>query len=292
MQPRSPRAAWRRAWRRPPIALTRAQAVILLALAGLTGGAWTLTVFQARGMTMPMGLGGHGGGSNVDGMGGMAMAGMTGGDWSLHAGVSFLAIWTVMMAAMMLPAIAPMLVLFGAIHAKRRPGGAFVPTWVFAAGYLLVWAATGVLVYLLVQAGRDGIAGLSAARRDTWAPLALGATLVVAGLYQLTPLKRVCLAQCQSPLGFVMSHWREGWRGALRMGVDHGAYCLGCCWALFAVLVAAGLMSLAWMALLTLVIFAEKVIPHGQCTAAAVGIALVALGILVAAGSTAMPWVT
>ena len=284
------------AWLRPTVAMTRAQAILLLVLAGLTAGAWALTVYQVHAMPMPMGFGVRGApsgaGSSADGMGGMAMAGLTGGDWSLAAALTFLLVWTVMMAAMMLPAIAPLLLLFGSIHAKRQPRGhALVPTWVFAAGYLLVWAATGALVYVLVQAGRDWAGALSPVRRDAWAPLALGATLVGAGLYQLTPLKRVCLGQCQSPLGFLMGHWRDGWRGALRMGMQHGLYCLGCCWALFAVLVASGLMSLAWMALLTLVIFAEKVVPHGQRTAAAVGLVLVALGVLVAAGSTALPWV-
>jgi predicted metal-binding membrane protein len=114
--------------------------------------------------------------------------------------------------------------------------------------------------------------------------------LLVAGLYQLTPLKRVCLDHCRTPLGFVASHWRDGRLGALRMGIVHGAYCLGCCWALFAVLVAAGVMSLAWMLLLTLVVFAEKALPQGRRTAAVVGGALVVLGLAVAGGAVPMPW--
>jgi predicted metal-binding membrane protein len=132
---------------------------------------------------------------------------------------------------------------------------------------------------------------LDAGDRATWGPLALGATLATAGLYQLTPLKRVCLDHCRSPMGFVMRHWREGYGGALRMGVVHGAFCLGCCWALFAVLVAAGVMSLAWMALLTLIVFTEKVLPVGARAARVTGAALLVLGAVVAAGMIEMPWV-
>jgi len=114
--------------------------------------------------------------------------------------------------------------------------------------------------------------------------------LLAAGAYQLTPLKRVCLRHCRSPFAFVAQHWQDGRLGALRMGLRHGGYCLGCCWALFAVLVAAGVMSLAWMLLLTLVVFAEKVLPRGERSSKAVGIAFLALGLLVATGVVAMPW--
>ncbi|HET7092225.1 MAG TPA: DUF2182 domain-containing protein, partial [Thermomicrobiales bacterium] len=274
---------------------------ILALLAALTIGAWALTVAWARSMNMPMGIaargaaGGMDGMSNAAGMSGMsdiAMSGAAAGGWSVAAIASFLAAWTVMMAAMMFPAAAPMLVMFHRLSAQRRAQGApFVSTWVFAAGYLLVWAAIGVAVYWLIQLASDAATSLGAADRAVWAPIALGATLIVAGLYQLTPLKRVCLGHCRSPISFVMTHWREGRLGALHMGIVHGLYCLGCCWALFAVLVAAGIMSLAWMLLLTLVVFLEKVAPHGRFTAAAVGGGLILLGLLVAAGATAMPWI-
>jgi predicted metal-binding membrane protein len=166
---------------------------------------------------------------------------------------------------MMFPAAAPMLLLFHAVSSQRRARGAtFVPTWVFAAGYLLVWIGVGAVAWVLVEAGSELAGRLSDAARETWGPLALGAVLLVAGLYQLTPLKRVCLDHCRTPLGFVNHHWRDGHFGSLRMGVLHGGYCLGCCWAMFAVLVAAGVMSLAWMLLLTLVVFAEKVLPIGR----------------------------
>src|SRR5690606_18997280 len=111
--------------------------------------------------------------------------------------------------------------------------------------------------------------------------LVLGAILLAAGLYQFTPLKRVCLRHCRSPLAFFAQHWRDGRVGALRLGILHGAYCLGCCWALFAVLVAVGVMSIGWMLLLTLVVFVEKVLPRGERIAAFFGVALVALGAVI-----------
>jgi predicted metal-binding membrane protein len=194
-----------------------------------------------------------------------------------------------MMAAMMLPAAAPMIVIFASAQARRERPTA-VPTWIFVAGYLLVWAAAGAVVYVFGQLGSETATLLSSTERTSWAPLALGATLVAAGLYQFTPLKRVCLSHCRSPLAFVAQHWRDGRLGAFRMGVRHGAFCLGCCWALFAVLVAAGIMSLAWMLLLTLVVFVEKVLPQGQRASIAIGVALVALGLLFAIGAVSMPW--
>ncbi len=222
---------------------------------------------------------------------GMAMAGMAAEGWSLGAFTAFLVAWAVMMAAMMFPAAAPMLLLVRRVSTQRQAAGnAFVSTWIFAAGYLLVWTAIGALVWVLVQLGSDLATDLGSADRAAWAPIALGATLMIAGIYQFTPLKRVCLRHCQSPLGFVLGHWREGRVGALQMGVRHGAYCLGCCWALFAVLVATGVMSLAWMLLLTLVVFAEKVLPVGRGTSRVVGAVFLVFGILVASGTTAMPW--
>jgi len=186
-----------------------------------------------------------------------------------------------------------MLLLFRTVTTQRHAGtGAFVPTWVFAAGYLLVWAVVGVLTWVLIQVLSEVAGRLGAVERATSAPMALGAVLIGAGLYQLTPLKQVCLDHCRSPVAFVMQHWRSGSGGALRMGIVHGLYCLGCCWALFAVLVAAGVMSLAWMLLLTLVVFAEKVLPGGQRTSQVVGIAFLVLGLGVLAGVVDVPRIT
>lgn len=269
---------------------------VLAVLALLTIAAWALTVYQARTMDMPMGIVARGGSAvdTMDGMAGMAASGMAGmtGVWSWDGLVAFVVAWAVMMAAMMFPAAAPMLLLFHNAYARRRANGnTFVPTWVFAAGYLLVWTTAGIITWAAVAGVSDLAGRLDAGDRSTWGPLALGATLATAGLYQLTPLKHMCLDHCRSPMGFVMQHWREGYAGALRMGVVHGAFCLGCCWALFAVLVAAGVMSLAWMALLTLVVFGEKVLPVGKQAARMTGITLLALGAIVAAGVIEMPWV-
>ena len=219
------------------------------------------------------------------------MSGMAGDGWSWDGFTAFVLAWAVMMTAMMFPAAAPMILLFDRVASQRRASGtAFVPTWVFVTGYLLVWSAVGAGVWLLVQFGSELAGRLSDADRSAWAPIALGVTLVVGGLYQFSPLKAVCLRHCQSPAGFVMTHWRDGYRGAARMGLVHGLICLGCCWALFAVMVAAGVMSLAWMLLLTLVVFAEKVLPLGPRAPRAIGAAFLILGLLVAAGATGMPW--
>ena len=221
-----------------------------------------------------------------------AMSGMGSQGWAWEGFVAFCLAWVVMMAAMMFPAAAPMLLLYRAVSAQRRArGSAFVPTWVFAVGYLLVWAVIGAGTWILVQMGSDLASRLGSLERARWGPLALGAVLIGAGLYQLTPLKRVCLDHCRTPLEFITRHWRDGYRGALQMGVVHGAYCLGCCWALFAVLVAAGVMSLAWMLLLTLIIFAEKVLPMGRRAAQVVGVTFLILGGVVAVGAAELPWV-
>lgn len=268
---------------RPSSSLRRVSLSLLLVLAALTAAAWAVTVYEAIGMRAPMGIAVRGGG-NAGGMAGMAMSGMSAGGWSMMEAACFVLVWTVMMAAMMLPAAFPMLVIFASANAGRRRHTT-VPTWIFGAGYLLIWAAAGILVYVLVQIGSDVATQLAPAARERWAPLTLGATLVVAGLYQFTPLKRVCLSHCRSPFAFVVQHWREGRMGALRMGLRHGTYCLGCCWALFAVLVAVGLMSLAWMLLLTLIVFIEKTLPRAGLTSPIVGVAFAAFGIAVAAGA-------
>jgi predicted metal-binding membrane protein len=283
---------------------------LLLSLAIVTIGAWALTVHQARTMDMPMGVvlraasNSQSEPAGSDPMDGMAMdapstsgmqsvasSGMSGmgpESWSWASFSAFLVAWTVMMAAMMFPAVAPLLLLYRSMASGRSGGHA--PVWILAAGYLLVWTAAGAVAWTIVQVGIEIGNRLGAGTRGTVAPLALGATLIVAGLYQLTPLKQACLRQCQSPIGFLMSHWQAGKSGAVRMGLQHGLFCLGCCWALFAVLVAAGVMSLGWMLLLTLVVFAEKVIRPGAWSQKLTGSALVALGLLVAAGAAAMPW--
>ena len=289
----------------PRSPLEHGQLALLLALLVLSLGAWALTIHQAQTMDMPMGVVPRGEPaprhmtSTTEDMGGMAMddaadiaaTGMVGAGWSLVGFAAFVVAWAVMMAAMMFPSAAPMVLLFRTVATQRqKTGGAFAPTWVFVAGYLLVWTAVGAITWVLVQGLSDVAGHLGVAERATWAPFALGAVLVGAGLYQLTPLKQVCLDHCRSPVTFVMQHWHAGYGGALRMGIVHGLYCLGCCWALFAVLVAAGVMSLAWMLVLTLVIFAEKVLPGGRRASQGVGVAFVVLGVGVAVSGAVLPW--
>jgi predicted metal-binding membrane protein len=177
---------------------------------------------------------------------------------------AYIGTWTVMMAAMMLPSVAP----FALLYARGAPNA--VAPGFLAVGYLAVWALVGVPAYLLDRAlGMDH-------------PAATAAVLVAAGIYQLTPVKNACLARCRSPLDFIAQHWRPGYGGAFRLGAEHGAYCLGCCIALMAVLVIAGGMGLVWVAAIALVVAAEKLLPRGQLIARVGGIALIALGIVVA----------
>jgi predicted metal-binding membrane protein len=192
----------------------------------------------------------------------------------------FLAIWVTMMVAMMFPTAAPMILVFHRLQAGRRGrGGAFVPTWVFVAGYMLVWALAGIAAYAAALAAEAAAASV-ALTPETGARIG-GAVLVAAGLYQLSPLKDLCLSKCRTPVGFIMTSWREGTLGALRMGLLHGAYCLGCCWLLFAILFPLGLMNIAAMAAVTALVFAEKTQPWGRRAAQAVAAALIAYGALV-----------
>src|SRR5512143_2185659 len=184
--------------------LARERNIILAALLLLAGAAWLVIAWQS---------------------GGMQSMGLTMG---MDAPL-FIAIWIVMMIAMMFPTAAPMVLMFDRIAAgKRAHGQAFVPTWVFVAAYLLIWALFGVAAYG-VAAALDAFAA-----QAMW-PMGIsvragGLILIAAGLYQLSPLKRVCLSKCRAPLSFVLSSWRDGYGGAFRMGLEHGAYCLACCW--------------------------------------------------------------
>jgi predicted metal-binding membrane protein len=239
---------------------------IPVSLIVLTGVAWALMLHHAISMSEPMGW---------DGAMGVEMSDA---NFTLGGLGIFLAVWTVMMGAMMLPSAAPMILTFAAAQARRDRNVA-VPTWMFVAGYILVWGYAGVVVFVLVHAGKDLVDRLA------WS-LALGVTLTLAGLYQFTPLKRLCLRHCRSPLAFVEQHWRDGWEGAVEMGCRHGLYCLGCYWALFSVMVAAaGMMHFVWMLLMTVVVFAEKVLPHGPRISVAVALGLIALGLLVGTGA-------
>ncbi|HEX6012867.1 MAG TPA: DUF2182 domain-containing protein, partial [Geminicoccaceae bacterium] len=177
------------AWLRPASPLGRARLGLVASLVALTAAAWALTLHGAIRMAAPTGVAARGEPAS-GGMAGMAMDGVAAAGWSLEAAATFVAVWTVMMAAMMLPAAAPMVLIFAQAQARRARDVA-VPTWIFVAGYILVWMAAGLLVHVLVQIGSEMAARVAAADRAGWAPPALGATLVAAGLYQLTPFKRV-----------------------------------------------------------------------------------------------------
>jgi predicted metal-binding membrane protein len=189
---------------------------------------------------------------------------------------AYVAAWGIMMAAMMLPSALPMIALYAATQrGADGPVARAGSVALFVLMYLALWALSGLPVYL-------GSLALMAIGSGTL-PYAVAGTLVLAGLFQLSPLKQVCLRHCKSPLGFLLGHWRAGWRGALAMGGAHGLYCLGCCWALMVVLVAAGAMGLPWVLLIACAVAAEKLLPRGEWIARAAGLALVLLGVAVAA---------
>jgi predicted metal-binding membrane protein len=194
-------------------------------------------------------------------------------DFALNA-----AIWWAMMPGMMLPSAAPMILTFAAINRnKRARGQPFVPTTVFTAGYLVAWGLFGI-VAALADWGLERAALISPLTASLAPGLAAG-LVIAAGLYQLTPLKAVCLKHCRSPLAFVLHHWREGGAGALRMGLAHGFYCLGCCWLLMVLLFAIGLMSLTGMGAISILVLAEKLLPAGRHVGRIVGLLLLGVGI-------------
>jgi predicted metal-binding membrane protein len=203
----------------------------------------------------------------------------------------YLGVWVTMMAAMMLPSVAPMALLYAKVaRGRAERGRAYVPPWIFLGGYLAAWTAFGLAAYGIYRGARAADPGFLA--WDEQGPVVAGAAVAAAGLYQLTPLKEVCLRHCRGPLHFVLHGWREGRAGALLMGAEHGAYCVGCCWGLMLVLFALGVMSLFWMAVVAGVIFAEKVLPFGQRLTRPLALLLVALGIWVAAAPGSVPGLT
>ena len=184
--------------------------------------------------------------------------------------------WWIMMMAMMLPSAAPMILLFAMINRKQREKGSpYVPTGIFAAGYVLVWGAFS-LIAVSAQWGLER-SGLLSAMASTSVLLGAG-LLIAAGIYQLTPLKHACLRHCRSPIFFVTQHWRPGGLGALHMGIEHGAFCTGCCWFLMALLFYGGVMNLYWIVGLAVFVLLEKTIPAGHWFGRITGVLLIAWG--------------
>jgi predicted metal-binding membrane protein len=189
-------------------------------------------------------------------MDGMAMSGR----YALGAPVAFLSVWVLMMAAMMFPSVWPALLVHGRMLGRRAERGRAEPGrgTAFVSGYLVSWALYGALAFAVVAAVRHSLSGVSDSdlARYVVAPIA-----VAGAVYQAAPLKRFCLDHCRAPMFWLMEHWREGVRGSLVMGVQHGGFCVGCCWLLMALMVTAGAMSITWMALIAVAIALEKLAP-------------------------------
>ena len=196
--------------------------------------------------------------------------------------------WLLMMVAMMLPSAAPFVLLYARFARQQGPaGGGWGPVTAFAGAYIGVWAGFSLIAaiaqWALVRSG--AVSAMTQALGDH---RIAGGLLIAAGLYQLTPLKRACIQACQAPLSFLMRYWRPGWRGALRLGLRHGVYCLGCCWAMMALLFVGGVMSLAWIAGLALLVLIEKLSPAGRELGLAAGVLMTAAGVLLALGVVAI----
>ncbi len=245
----------------PAFAATRARLGLVTLLFALAGVGWWWTADQMRGMDN--------------------------GPWTpLGTAGWFLGVWIVMMAAMMLPSVTPTIALYSRMTERRSP----LSPLLFAAGYLITWAGAGALAFAIgVAAARiagDGLAWDKAGRAVA------GATLILAAVYELTPLKDACLGKCRSPLGLLLGSWRDGKVGAVRMGARNGAWCVGCCWALMASLFALGVMSIAWMALVAGLIAVEKTVPWRPVATYGTAAALLTLGVLLLAVPHAIPALT
>ena len=251
--------AARRTGLAPAFAAVRVRLGLIALLFALAGIAWWITADRMRGMD-------EGPGTDLGTLG-----------W-------FLGVWVVMMAAMMLPSVSPTVALYS------RMARSTTASLVFISGYVLAWAGAGVLAYAVSDAaGSLRGSELSWNRGGRWLA---GGILVVAAVYELTPFKDVCLGKCRSPLGFLFGAWRDGLSGALQMGVRHGGWCIGCCWALMAALFALGVMSLAWMAFVAALIAAEKTLPWGRAVTYGTAAVLLALGIVLIAAPDAIPGLT
>jgi predicted metal-binding membrane protein len=254
----------------------------ILAGAGMGMPAFEMTSAPPplAGMAQPdAGMSGMATGDDAPGaMRDMAMAAMTPATWTPGYAVLMFLMWWIMMVAMMLPSAAPMILLFAMINRKQRERAApYVPTGMFAAGYLLVWGAFS-LVAVMTQWGLERTGLLSSMMASTSVMFGAG-LLIVAGVYQLTPLKHACLRHCRSPILFITHHWRPGASGALRMGVAHGAFCTGCCWFLMALLFYGGIMNLYWIVGLAVFVLLEKTVPAGHWLGGLTGGLLIAWGV-------------
>jgi predicted metal-binding membrane protein len=201
--------------------------------------------------------------------------------------------WVVMMAAMMFPSISPMVLMYARIQGGNRAKGQPAPagaTPLFVGGYLVTWSVAGLFGYAILWAGHELSLGFLA--WDEAGPYLAGGVILAAAIYQLTPLKDVCLHKCRDPLGFLLTSWRPGRAGALRMGVEHGGWCVGCCWALMAALIALGVMSLGWMIFIAALIAVEKLLPSKAVANRSIAVLLAVLGLGVAFAPERVPGLT
>lgn len=243
--------------------LRRDRGIVLAGLAGITTIAWTYMFYLAWQM------------EGVDPN--MAMPNMQ--SWSALDFFLMFLMWGVMMVAMMVPSVTPMVLMFATSNRKRRENdGSFVPTGVFVLGYLVVWSVFSIAA----TAAQWGLhaASLLSPMMSTNTPMLGGLLLIIAGVFQWSPMKDTCLSHCKSPLGFIMTHWREGPWGGVLMGLRHGAYCVGCCWALMALLFVNGVMNLLWVAVLAAFVLMEKVV-KGSWFSRVTGVLLVAWGVFI-----------
>lgn len=243
-------------------ALRRERVVVVTGMLVVIGLAWTYLLTGA---------------GTMQEMGDMLMP-MSSGPWTLQHTLLMFIMWVVMMAAMMLPSAAPMILLYGMIaHRRAARGEEVAGSTVFAAGYIVVWVGFS-LAAVSLQFGLEAAALLSPMMQATSIVLA-AVLLMVAGAYQWTPLKQACLEHCRSPLEFVLTQWREGRGGAFIMGLRHGTYCLGCCWVLMLLLFVGGVMNLVWISALAAYVLVEKFAPAGQWIGRVTGLALIGWGI-------------
>jgi predicted metal-binding membrane protein len=248
--------------------LKRDRVVIIVGLVAVTAVAWAYTIYLARDMMSTS----------------IEMSAPHLQIWEPMDFVLTFAMWTVMQVAMMTPSAAPMILLFAKFGRQRRERqNPLLTTWTFLLGYLIVWAGFSAAA-TLVQWGLHVTSLLSPMMVST-SPVLGGILLVAAGVFQFTPLKNACLAHCRSPWGFLMSEWREGTRGALIMGLRHGAFCVGCCWLLMALMFVAGVMNLLWAAALTAYVLLEKLVPAGRLVSRAAGLLAIGWGVWMVAGT-------
>ena len=249
--------------------LTRDRVILLSGIATISALAWAYTVREARAMQAMHGS--------------MDMTGVLMTTWTSQDAVYMFLMWTVMMVAMMTPSVAPTVLVYalhsGNLKQQNRP---YAPAGAFLGGYLLVWIGFSLLA-TGAQWGLQKAALLSMMMEPTSKVFA-GIVLLVAGIYQWTPLKHSCLRHCRNPLSVLIQHWRPGIGGAVSMGARHGVYCTACCWFLMALLFAVGVMNLLWVALLATFVLIEKAAPRGDIVARVGGVALVAAGLWLAVG--------